>query len=340
MPDVSSLESKMKSFWEKPEGKTGMVFMAALIGGAGVLLYKLLPYLITLAQNTIHLAILVGIILAAGYIIMDPKFRATVWYLYRTGMKKLTGLIIEIDPIAILKTYLRSLYDNLQDMNKQIGSLKGQIKNLTQIISDNEAQIRNNMALAQEAKKQAKNAALVTIKTRKAGRLNDSNMTYKTLLTKMEVIYRVLSKMYDNCSILYEDTQDQIKQKEIEWNVIRTSYKAIKAAMNVINGNTDKKEIFEQTLEYMATDLGNKIGEMERFMEVSQGFMDGIDLQNGVFEEKGLEMLEKWEKDADSLILGDDKGTILKDSYDDSNVLNVDSIPTKGKNEYSDIFKS
>ena len=34
---------------------------------------------------------------------------------------------------------------------------------------------------------------------------------------------------------------------------------------------------------------------MERFMEMSTSFMDSVDLQNGVFEEEGLKMLEKFE---------------------------------------------
>jgi len=34
-----------KSFWEKPEGKTGMFFIALLAGGSMYFLYKALPYL-------------------------------------------------------------------------------------------------------------------------------------------------------------------------------------------------------------------------------------------------------------------------------------------------------
>ena len=42
-------------------------------------------------------------------------------------------------------------------------------------------------------------------------------------------------------------------------------------------------------------DVNQKVGEMERFMEMSENFMQSVDLQNGVFEEEGLKMLEKWE---------------------------------------------
>ncbi|MCC7467419.1 MAG: hypothetical protein IT261_14155, partial [Saprospiraceae bacterium] len=47
---------KPKNFWERPEGVTGGIFMAAILLGGGYLLYKALPTLITLASNTLYLA--------------------------------------------------------------------------------------------------------------------------------------------------------------------------------------------------------------------------------------------------------------------------------------------
>jgi len=217
------------------------------------------------------------------------------------------------------------------------------MRKLQSIIDTNKKEIKDNLDMAARAQKGGQKNVMV-LKTRKAGRMQDSNVTYKKLYTKMEVIYRVLSKMYENCGILYEDTEDQIKQKEVEWNVIRQSHKAIKSAMSVVNGNADQRAMFEQALEFMATDLSNKIGEMERFMDVSKSFMEGIDLQNGVFEEKGLKMLEEWEKNADSFILGDDKTNLINKANDDTEVVNLDIDAQAGRytdhvNQYNTLFK-
>ena len=115
--------------------------------------------------------------------------------------------------------------------------------------------------------------------------------------------------------------------------------------MSIIHGDKAKRAIYEEALDIMATDLANKLGEMERFMEVSQSFMDGIDLQNGVFEEKGLEMLEKWEKDADSWVLGNtEKTQIIADAKNDGKILDVNApidVPDDllGRaNQYNSLF--
>ena len=47
--------------------------------------------------------------------------------------------------------------------------------------------------------------------------------------------------MYENSEILVEDIQDQVKVKEQERKAIRASHSAMRSAMNVINGDADKR---------------------------------------------------------------------------------------------------
>src|SRR5690606_37829910 len=120
-----------------------------------------------------------------------------------------------------------------------------------------------------------------------------------------------LVKMHENSEILLEDIKDQVAVKEQERKAIHASHSAMKSAMNIIAGDKDQRYMFDTALEAIADDVSQKVGEMERFMDMSSSFMDSVDLQNGVFEEKGLEMLEKWEKEGVSLILGREKDTLL-----------------------------
>ena len=50
--------------------------------------------------------------------------------------------------------------------------------------------------------------------------------------------------------------------------------------------------------------------DQKRFMEMSANFMDSVDLQNGVFEEQGMKMLEEWEKKSTLLLMGDGSETL------------------------------
>ncbi|MCD8434067.1 hypothetical protein G1K37_01970 [Tenacibaculum dicentrarchi] len=326
-----------KSFWEKPEGKTGMFFTALLAGGSMYFLYKALPYLINIVENTLHLGLLLAGLGALIYMILDPKMRNLIFYMYKSFMRWITGLFILIDPIGILKSYIDDLKDNLKKMNKQIAVLKGQMRRLQQIMNENKKNINNNLKLASAAKEKDKKGIMI-LKSRKAGRLRESNLKLDELYRKMEILYRVLTKMYENSEILVEDIEDQVMVKEQERKAIRASHSAMKSAMNIITGNNDKKEMFDRALEAIADDVSMKIGEMERFMEMSNGFMDSIDLQNGIFEEEGLDLLDKWEKEGVSLILGNQKDLLVNDSHS----VDLDA-PTLKKNknqnnQYTDLF--
>jgi phage shock protein A len=297
-PDV-----KPKSFWKRPEGVTGLLFLGALIAGGAWVLVTYGAALVALLQNTLYLAGLLLVLAAVVYMVLDPKMRNLVWYMYKSTMRWVTSMFVTIDPIGILKSYVEDLQDNLVKMRKQIGVLRGQMRKLTGIMEKNNEEIEKNMKLAQAARNKGKEQQLL-LSTRKAARLKESNAKYKVLHQKMEVMYRILTKMHQNSEILVEDTKDQVRLKEQERNAMRASHSAMKSAMSVMSGDPDKRAMFDAAMENIADDVANKVGEMERFMEMSANFMDSIDLQNGVFEEQGMQMLERWEKESTMMLMG------------------------------------
>ncbi|MEM6964359.1 MAG: hypothetical protein AAF573_06310, partial [Bacteroidota bacterium] len=222
----------------------------------------------------------------------------------KSVMRKVTGIFVNIDPIGVLESYVDDLKDNLRKMSQQIGGLKGQMRKLQTIMQTNEKEIGNNLKLASLAKERGKEKQMI-LSSRKAARLQEVNKKYAALYSKMEVLYRILTKMYQNSEILLEDTKDNVALKKQERKAIRASHSAMKSAMSVISGDPDKRAMFDMAMEKVADDVASKVGEMERFMEMSSNFMDSVDLQNGVFEEEGMKMLEEYEKRSNLLLMGD-----------------------------------
>ena len=301
---------KPKSFWKKPEGVTGTIVLGGLLVGGGFLLYTFLPALVALTSNILYLSLMLLALGAIIYMVLDPKMRNLVGYMYKSVMRWITGMFVQIDPIGILKSYVEDLKNNLRKMNKQISQLRGQMHKLKESIVINQRSIESNLSLASKAQQKNKKSQVI-LKSRKAGRLKESNVRLEDLYKKMEVLYRVLVKMYENSEIMMEDIKDQVEVKEQERKAIHASHSAMKSAMSIISGDKDQRAMFDMALEAIADDVSQKVGEMERFMDMSSSFMDSVDLQNGVFEEEGMKMLEKWEKEGVSLILGNEKDTLV-----------------------------
>ena len=334
--------NQSKSFWQRPEGVTGIIFILALLVGGGMLVAGSLTAIMSFLGTTVGLVITLGVLGLLIFMILDKKSRTLVSYMYKSVMRAITGLFIKLDPIAILKSYVQDLKDNLKKMNRQIVQLRGQMHKLKEMIINNKKEISANLNQASIAKEANANAQVI-LKSRKAGRLKESNVKLEDLYKKMEILYRVLTKMQENSAILVEDIEDQVTVKEQERKALLAGHSAMKSAMNILKGDPDKRAMFDAALEAVADDVNQKAGEMERFIETSENFMQSVDLQNGVFEEEGLKMLEKWESESDSLLLGGEKPLIISKANDEDDVLDLSQpIKTPEKqgrgNQYDHLF--
>lgn len=313
MIDNGPKDFKPKSFWERPEGVTGQIFGVSIIAGGGYLLYQALPYIITLLQNTIYAMALGVVAVILGFIITDKRFWRLGKYMYMSLMRKITQIFVEIDPIGIMKNYVVELEAKLQNMNKRIAQLSGMIRACKEEISKNEKTKSGALKMVNEAQKTGK-TTVIALHSRKAGRMAEANITYQDLLAKLELLHRVLVKYQDVSNFLIEDMKQEIDVKQRKKEMADAAHSAMKSAMSIINGDPDAKEMFNMANEYLAADYAMKIGEIEDFVRMSDSFMSSVDLQNGVYEADALKMLEDWEKNADSIVLGDSKRLLIENN--------------------------
>jgi hypothetical protein len=303
-----NMEPTQKSWLQKPEGKFGSAVTLALLAGVGgTVIYfwgLILPWVIAMLENTLTALALAGIIALIGVVVFDKRWRNLIWYGYKSFMRMLTGLFIEIDPIGILKTYVESLKKKLQEMDTSIANLGGQLRKLKEQIDKNEANRMHSLQLAQQAQKHGDEMRNVfVLQSRQAGRLGKSNMTLQNLYDRMEALMKVLKKMRAASGLLVEDIQGEVEVKTAERAALLAGYNAFTNARKIMQGGDDEREMFDMTMEKLADDYGMKMGEIETFMDMSKAVIDGVDLDNGIYEADALAQLEEWEKKSQNLLI-------------------------------------
>jgi len=311
MNDIIPTDYKPRSFWERKEGITGQVVGVALVCGAGALLYRALPTIITLLENTIYAAILGVAAACLFFVITDKRFWRLGAWAYMSAMRRLTQVFVEIDPIGIMKNYIEDLKKKLADMNGRISRLSGMIRACKEEIRQNDQAKSGALGLVSEAKRKGL-TMVAAAQSRKAGRMAEANLTYQDLLAKMELLHRVLVKYQEVSTFLIEDMTQEVSIKERKRAMAKQAYSAMKSAMAIIHGDPSARQLYDMANEYVAADYAMRIGEIEDFVRMSDTFMQSIDLRNGVYEQQAVELLADWEKNADSIVLGDAKRLLIE----------------------------
>jgi hypothetical protein len=311
MPDVTTTTiSKL----QKKEIFGRNIFTVALLGGLGLTAFYfwalIVPFVLAAMANTLELIGLIAAIVAIGYVVFDPQMRTLAAYAYRSLTRFITGQFVELDPIGILNTYVERIKERLADMDKGLGILRGQRDHLSAQINTNEENRVHNLELAQQAQKRGDAMRQeMTLKARQAGRLEKSNLKLKDLLERVETLYRTMSKMREASALLAQDIEGEVEVKTTERKALLAGYTAFTKARAIMDGGGAERDLFDLTMEKLTDDYANKMGEIEQFLDMSKSFINGMDLDNGIYEEKALAQLQEWEQKGSSLLSTPPPGT-------------------------------
>jgi hypothetical protein len=292
-----------KSFLARPEGTVGLGVTMALGGVALFGAYRALPYLITFATNVVHLGALCALIGAAGYLVLDQRARAFGSYLYRALFRAITGFFIELDPIGILRNHIVELQKKLANMREQMGSLSGQVKQIERIIQENEQMRDDALRLAHAGRNDPSAANMGRLQARNAIKLEDSNKNLSALLLQMQTLFRMLRKLYDAAELVLQDMQSTVGIKTRERASMTAAYSAYRSAFAILQGASEGDELYDRAMEFVNEEYARKLGEIEIFMDFSEGVIKATDLQNMAYDARAVEKLHDWERRLDESLL-------------------------------------
>lgn len=293
MLQINGNQPVKKNMWEQPGGKLGMVVLAAIIVGFLIILYRIIPYLITLAENTLYFALLLAAIGVIVFLCFDKKFRRLVSVGYFILMRKLTSLFVNIDPIAIIERRLSMMEKSIQKMNESMGRLLGQIRKLEGSIASKKEEMEKLLQRAQVYRAKGNRDAAV-IDERQIARLEKYINKLLGLLQDSKRWYDSLDKLSQMAKLTVLDTRNEVNMQKEEYEMAKQQHKIFKSVMSIMEGDPDELALFNEALEAMRTDIEMKLGEMERVISSTGGLIDQFEADNEVASFKGNELINKY----------------------------------------------
>ena len=288
-----SMDKKV-SPWEKPGGTLGMIVAGLAIGGGCIILYKILPFLISLTTNLLTLTLLVLALAGIGFLITNKRFRQTCSMLYFMVMRKITGLIIEIDPIAIVENKVKEMKKKILDIERQMGSLNGLNKQNERKIEEKKRQLQHEIDRLNEYNKNNKRAE-AGVAERQAVRLQSAIERQIKRLEDSKKWYEILKSLKHAAELTVLDTENEVNDRKEEFESIKAQHKAFSSIMSIMKGDPDQMEDFTRAMDFMAYDITQKLGEMSNVIDETGGLLSQFAIEEGVASKRADELLQRYE---------------------------------------------
>jgi hypothetical protein len=343
-PGSSPVMQGLKTFWQRPEGAVGKVVLvlALLAGGYGFV--QILPFLIAAATDTLHLIMLIGGILVGLYVLTSRHVRTLAKLIFQSAMRFLTGLFIELDPIGILKNYIAEMKKNLAVMDDQLGNLNGSIRTLQNQIDTNQKEAEHSLALTNQADKRLAAPGLAPLdqqqfmsakitNQRHAASLLNINKSLTDLKNKLQILYDQLIRWRATAEFQVTDKENRVAEEEMRRKALKKAYSVFQAAKKIFKGDPVANQIYDQTLEYLANDAGQMLGEMEDFNRLANKLMTNMDLETGAINDEAVKQLNEFQHKLLPTGSGTGAATVQ------AGVGSPDGAAGSRKDDYSDLIR-
>ncbi|HEY8920264.1 MAG TPA: hypothetical protein VIM87_27680 [Chitinophaga sp.] len=314
---------KLKSYWNRPGGKFGLIIGLGLLVLIG---YYVVPILTKVVWNTLNFGIALVSLGLFLYAVTHRKLRLSLFYLYEWLMKKLVGIVIELDPFIIAEDYVQDMEKQREKLYEQSIEVDGQKEKIDMKIKEKEKEANQLMARAKAAQDNNMLPELGNA-TRQIARIKEYILQLAPIRDNLARIGDYLTKVHKNSGYMIEDARNELELKKDLYKSVTSGNKALTSALKIFKGDPEKKLMVEQSMEFLKEDIATKLSSMKKAINYSTDFMRSIDLDNATYELQGLQMLESFDPDT-TFRLDTQKwtpapenqrmpGTVAKDNYND-----------------------
>lgn len=289
-PQAEGAEQKIKSYWNRPGGKFGTIMGLAVLGAIG---YFVIPILTTIVWNTVNFAIACAVAFALFMMLTNRKLWLSLFYLYEILMKKLVGLVIELDPFIIAEDYIKDIEKERENLYNKSLEVDGQKEGIESKINEKKKEKQKQLDIASAAQKSGMTMELANA-TRQIARLDSYVQQLTPIRDNLTKIGDYLTKVHKNSKYMLDDMKNDLDLKKDLYHSVTKGNNALKSALSIFNGDAEKRILVEQSMDYLKDDIAGKLASMKKAISYSSDFMKSIDLENASYEAQGLRMLEEY----------------------------------------------
>lgn len=302
--DIVNVAKNTVSKWEKPGGTTGMIVLGVVVGAIAINITPIMNFIAAACASTLSAIGMAAALFLVLYCLFNPRIRNIGSTIYFMIMRKIEGLLVDYNPISIVKRKIMQMNNKIQEITDNMGKLRGLIDKSEKRIQDKKKQCDYDFQLLNKYKETGK-AQDAAVYERQVTRLTEVIKNSEARLIQSKQWYEIMGKLKHQAELTVLDATNEVNERVEEWEMIKAQHKAFTSIVGIINGKDDESSLFTRAMDYMADDISQKLGEMSFIIEETGGLMSKIDMDNLVMSDKANALLAQYNSGGlDAVLLG------------------------------------
>lgn len=285
MPDRITLK--------RPDKIVAGIIAALVIGLLGYGLFVVLPYLITLAENTITFVLELAALAVIVMVLADRDTWTMILYQWKNISRNLRRGIARQNPIGVMDTVIERFARKLEEiddhMTKAAAACKrheANIKTMRKKAADEDAIARTAISL-QKSELEIKRHATAALRWEKAA---EDMVPMGVMLSEMQ---EKMEQARDLCANTLEDTKNQREVFAMTYETMTTSQKTVKSFKRFFGTNPDLA-MLEMSIDEIERQTSEAEAEIDQFMRVMTPAMEAADLKKQAEAQEAMSRFGKF----------------------------------------------
>jgi cation transport regulator ChaC len=245
--------------------------------------------------DTVKLGIGLGTLFVLFLLATNKRIHAGLWYAGQRILRTAAGIFVNTDPIGIMEDYIRNTEKEARKMDAEVTNIEGAHELVKRKLAANTAQMQEYLSLASAATRQNEKDMAESYAMR-AAQLQDYNQRLMPMATTTANVTVVMRQILKAALRQIDGSKFKVNLLKDEYQLVKRTSSGMRAAMNILRGDPDKKYFFYLATDRVAQDMAQQLGQIKQAMRYSQEFVKEMDIQNGVMSEKGQHLLDQYQK--------------------------------------------
>lgn len=317
---------KLNNFMTNKEKWVGKITTFIGIGVVGWVLYQVLPFLnklLTWSMEAIGRMMVIGIMLVVALILWQiftsKTFWAQVWYIRTILFRKITKLIVRVNPIETINAYVNEfLGEQLATVQGAVAKVLGAKEELKKDIDDYQNQVNEWVEQANALKNRFYNSnhnqwvdeggtnedhhGEFIILSNQITMYNGQLKKSRARLEKLELYCAIMQKMAKALNFQIRNIRFFAEMLEKDYEQTQKMAIATEAASSVLGGNI-KTDIYNEAVDYVKGQIADFTGKVDEFVNRAPEFLNAPDLENMAGEDRLMRALQEFEMSADQMYI-------------------------------------